>query len=61
MENLFAVVGHEASGQCIACDKTDKECMVIDTGKYVAPHCAACAMREARKCAMGLKQAAREE
>lgn len=50
--DLFGTVGYEESTTCMACEKTDKECMVIRTEAYTGPHCARCAMREAKKRAM---------
>lgn len=49
MEKLFEVIGYEENATCVACEKTDKECVVIRTEAYAGPHCSRCATREAKK------------
>jgi len=45
---VFQVIGYEPNAQCQGCDK-DRECIVIKTEAFTGPHCARCAMREAKK------------
>jgi hypothetical protein len=49
-EDVFSAFGlytrKLCKGTCIGCDKSDKECVVLQTESYTGPHCARCVMRD---------------
>ena len=45
----MSIVGFTQIAECMGCEKSEQQCVVLKTEGYTGPHCAKCVMREAKK------------